>query len=448
MATLWQKDKLAESGLAETVAKFTIGKDRDLDLILAKQDVLGSLAHTRMLGTIGLLTNDELSAIQQELKKLYGEIEEGNFSIAPDNEDIHSEIEFRLTKTLGDTGKKIHSGRSRNDQVLLDLKLFTRQELEHIVRLAENLFDTLLSLAEKHKDKLLPGYTHLQLAMPSSFGLWFSAYAESLIDDLHLLHAAFMLANKNPLGSGAGYGGSFPLDRKLTTELLGFEDLNYNVVYAQMNRGKMERTATVALASVAATLSRLAMDCCLYMNQNFGFISFPEALTTGSSIMPHKKNPDVWELIRGRCNKLQNLPALINSILTNLPSGYHRDVQIIKEDYLPAFSNLKDCLEMAVLMLQHIEVKENILAGDRYKLLFTVETVNQLVKDGMPFRDAYIKVGKAVEAGNYTRPDVLQHTHEGSIGNLCLPEMTRMKNKAIAGFPFERIAAALSALLL
>jgi argininosuccinate lyase len=444
---LWQKGDIQENNLAEKVEQFTVGKDRDLDLLLAKYDVLGSLAHTKMLAEVGLLSKEDLAPIQSELKNIYQTIEAGNFSIADDSEDIHSEIELRLTKKLGDVGKKIHSGRSRNDQVLLDLKLFTRNEIEEIVHLTKNVFDILILLSNTNKDKLLPGYTHLQLAMPNSFGLWFGAYAESLTDDISVLYSAFSLANKNPLGSGAGYGGSFPLNRKLTTELLGFDELNYNVVYAQMNRGKMEKNVAFAISNIAATLSRLAMDACLYMNQNFGFISFPDVLTTGSSIMPHKKNPDVWELIRAKCNKLQNLPAQINSILINLPSGYHRDLQIIKEDYLKSFEEIKSCLEMTHIMLQHIEVKADILEDDKYKLLFTVETVNQLVNEGMPFRDAYIKVGKDVESGKYYKPSTLHHTHEGSIGNLCNEDIEKMMAANIALFPFKKIKDALSQLI-
>lgn len=447
MKKLWQKGDIQENNLAEKVEQFTVGNDRNLDVLLAKFDVLGSLAHTKMLAEVGLLLKEDLAPIQTELKNIYQTIETGNFSIAEDSEDIHSEIELRLTKKLGDLGKKIHSGRSRNDQVLLDLKLFTRNEIEEIVHLTKNVFDILIQLSNTHKDKLLPGYTHLQLAMPNSFGLWFGAYAESLTDDISILYAAFILANKNPLGSGAGYGGSFPLNRKLTTELLGFDELNYNVVYAQMNRGKMEKNVAFAISNIAATLSRLAMDACLYMNQNFGFISFPDVLTTGSSIMPHKKNPDVWELIRAKCNKLQNLPAQINSILINLPSGYHRDLQIIKEDYLKSFEEIKSCLEMTQIMLHHIEVKADILEDDKYKLLFTVETVNQLVNEGMPFRDAYIKVGKDVESGNYNKPSTLHHTHEGSIGNLCNEDIEKMMEANIALFPFKKIKDALSQLI-
>lgn len=447
MTKLWQKGESDSTELTKIVEQFTVGKDRDLDLLLAKYDVLGSLAHTKMLAEVGLLSKEDLAPIQFELKNIYNEIEIGNFSISPDSEDIHSEVEFRLTQKLGNLGKKIHSGRSRNDQVLLDLKLFSRSEIEEIVHFTKDVFDTLIQLSNTHKDKLLPGYTHLQLAMPSSFGLWFGAYAESLTDDIGVLYSAFTLANKNPLGSGAGYGGSFPLNRKLTTALLGFDDLNYNVIYAQMNRGKMEKNVAFAISNIAATLSRLAMDACLYMNQNFGFISFPEALTTGSSIMPHKKNPDVWELIRAKCNKLQNLSAQINSILINLPSGYHRDLQIIKDDYLISFEEIKACLKMTHIMLQHIEVKNDILENDKYKLLFTVETVNQLVNEGMPFRDAYIKVGKDVESGNYQKPAAIQHTHEGSIGNLCNEEIQKMMEAKIALFPFEKINTALARLI-
>lgn len=436
MAKLWQKNNLSQNELAQKVEQFTVGNDRELDKLLAKYDVLGSLAHTKMLAEVGLLSNEDLSPIQQELKNIFKAIENDNFSIADESEDIHSEIEFRLTEKLGDIGKKIHSGRSRNDQVLLDIKLYTRNEVEEITTLTKSLFNTFIQLSNIHKDKLIPGYTHLQLAMPSSFGLWFGAYAESLVDDIQMLFAAFTLANKNPLGSGAGYGGSFPLNRTLTTTLLGFEDLNYNVVYAQMNRGKMEKNIAFAIANIAATLSKFAMDCCLYMNQNFGFISFPDVLTTGSSIMPHKKNPDVFELIRAKCNKLQNLPSQINSIITNLPSGYHRDLQIIKEDFFTSFETIKSCLEMTNVMLQNIIIKDNILEDEKYKLLFTVESVNELVNNGMPFRDAYIKVGKDVEANSYEKPTTLNHTHEGSIGNLCNDNIEQIMENTLAQFPF------------
>ena len=447
MAKLWQKNAPTEHELSAIVETFTVGKDRELDIRMAKFDVLGSLAHTRMLASVGLLTQEELAPLHAALRDIYREIENGHFTIADESEDIHSEIEFRLTQKLGEIGKKIHSGRSRNDQVLVDLKLYTRSEIEQIVHKTRQLFDVLIQLSDQHKDKLLPGYTHLQLAMPSSFGLWFGAYAESLADDMELLYAAFRLSNKNPLGSGAGYGGSFPLNRTMTTQLLGFEDLNYNVVYAQMNRGKMEKTVATAIASIAATLSKLAMDACLYMNQNFGFISFPDVLTTGSSIMPHKKNPDVWELIRAHCNRLQALPVQINQILTNLPSGYHRDLQIIKEDFFAGFSEIKSCLDMAVVMLQHIQVKDDILEDEKYKLLFTVETVNQLVNNGVPFRDAYVQVGRAVEAGQYEKPADLLHTHEGSIGNLCNNEIKRQMDTAVSRFPFAEIQTAFDALL-
>ena len=446
MAKLWQKENLSTNELALKVEQFTVGNDRVLDKLLAKYDVLGSLAHTKMLADAGLLSEEDLTPIQRELKNIYIEIENGNFNISGENEDIHSEIEFRLTRKLGDSGKKIHSGRSRNDQVLLDIKLLTRSEIKEIVQLTKNLFDTLIQLSNQHKEKLIPGYTHLQLAMPSSFGLWFGAYAESLTDDMQMLLAAFTLSNKNPLGSGAGYGGSLPLNRTLTTKLLGFEALNYNVVYAQMNRGKMEKNVGFAISNIAATLSKLAMDCCLYMNQNFGFISFPDVLTTGSSIMPHKKNPDVFELIRAKCNKLQNLPAQINAVISNLPSGYHRDLQIIKEDFLNSFTVIKSCLEMTNLMLENIIVNENILEDGKYKLLFTVESVNLLVNEGMPFRDAYIKVGKEVESGNYQKPPSVLHTHEGSMGNLCNEEIEIMMQKIIAQFPFQKIEEALNKL--
>ncbi|HUM50693.1 MAG TPA: argininosuccinate lyase [Chitinophagales bacterium] len=447
MAKLWQKNNLPKNELAKIVEQFTVGNDRNLDLLLAKHDVIGSLAHTKMLAQVGLLTKEELTPIQKELKNIYKEILQNNFSIADDNEDIHSEIEFRLTEKLGAVGKKIHSGRSRNDQVLLDLKLFTREKIIEIVLETIVVFNTFIELSEQYKNKLLPGYTHLQLAMPSSFGLWFGAYAESLVDDIDTLFAAFKIANKNPLGSGAGYGGSFPLNRKKTTELLGFEDLNYNVVYAQMNRGKMEKNVAFAISNIAATLSKFAMDCCLYMNQNFDFIAFPDVLTTGSSIMPHKKNPDVFELIRAKCNKLQNLPNQINSILTNLPSGYHRDLQIIKQDFLPCFDELKSCLQMTNLMLENIIIKDKILEDEKYKLLFTVESVNELVNKGMPFRDAYIKIGNEVENGSYKKPKKINHTHEGSIGNLCNDKIKDNLKKVVQQFPIFEIETKIQKLL-
>lgn len=447
MAKLWQKGTTKNKALAEQAEAFTVGNDRTLDLLLAKYDVIGSLAHTKMLAQIGLLSKEEINPIQKELKLIYKDIINGKFSISPENEDIHSEIEFRLTDKLGEVGKKIHSGRSRNDQVLLDLKLFTRDKLIEVVFETVTVFNVLQELSEKHKNKLLPGYTHLQLAMPSSFGLWFGAYAESLVDDIQSCYVAFTIANKNPLGSGAGYGGSFPLNRKKTTELLGFDDLNYNVVYAQMNRGKLEKHTAFALSAIASTLSKLAMDCCLYMNQNFDFISFNEALTTGSSIMPHKKNPDVWELIRAKCNKLQNLPVQINTILTNLPSGYHRDLQVIKQDFLPSFDELIACLKMTTLMLENIQVRDNILQDEKYKLLFTVESVNELVNKGMPFRDAYKKIGIEVEKGIYKKPKQVKHTHEGSIGNLNTAEIKTMMRNIVRQFPVFEIEEKINKLL-
>lgn len=448
MAKIWQKTELIDSAITKKVEKFTVGNDRDLDLMLAKQDVLGNIAHIKMLQKVKLMHADEVSLVIPELLNILKTIEDGKFKLSNDSEDIHSEIEFRLVKKLGDVGKKIHTGRSRNDQVLLDTKLYTREKLEEIVGLTKKVFDLFIALSNKYKDKLLPGYTHLQLAMPSSFGLWFGAYAESLTDDMEVLYAAFKIANKNPLGSGAGYGSSFQLNRSYTTQLLGFEDLNYNVIYAQMNRGKMERVVTQAMAGIAATLSKFAMDATLYLNQNFGFISFPESLTTGSSIMPHKKNPDVLELIRAKCNKLQNLPLQIQTITNNLPSGYHRDLQIVKEDYLPAFDTLIDCLDMMCLMLNNIKIKDKILEDEKYKYLFTVDSINQLIHEkNSSFRDAYITIGKEVENGTYQKPKALKHTLEGSMGNLCNEKITlRMKN-TIAQFPFKKINSALKTLL-
>jgi len=432
---LWQKDKAS----SKEVETFTVGKDREMDMYLAAFDVLGSLAHIQMLESVGLLTKNELSQLQKELKNIYGQIQKGEFKLQEDVEDIHSQVEILLTQKLGDIGKKIHSARSRNDQVLLDIKLFLRNELEELVKTIPPFFDLLQSQSEKYKDHLLPGYTHLQLAMPSSFGLWFGAYAESLADDMITLKAAYDVVNKNPLGSAAGYGSSFPINRKLTTMLLGFDDLNYNVVYAQMGRGKAERIAAQSLANVADTLSKLSMDACLYLNQNFGFISFPPELTTGSSIMPHKKNPDVFELIRSHCNQIKALPNEIMMMTTNLPSGYHRDLQLLKEHLFPAFKTLKDCIEMAGLMLNNIEIKKNILADEKYKYLFSVEEVNKLVNEGMPFRDAYKKVGLDIEAGNFKYDTSVHHTHEGSIGNLCTEEIKKQMQKVVDSFPFASV---------
>lgn len=430
---LWQKDK---DSLKE-VSQFTIGNDAELDLFLAPYDVLGSLAHIQMLESIGLLEKSELDVLTKELKLIYAQITNSDFLIEEGVEDIHSQIELLLTRKLGDVGKKIHSGRSRNDQVLVDIKLFLRNEIRSLVEEVKSLFDLLSSLSEKHKDELLPGYTHLQLAMPSSFGLWFGAYAESLIDDVITLQGAYKVVNKNPLGSAAGYGSSFPLNRKMTTTLLGFADLNYNVVYAQMGRGKTEKIVASAMSNVASTLAKLSMDVCLYLNQNFGFLQFPDELTTGSSIMPHKKNPDVFELIRSRCNALQALPQEITLITTNLPSGYHRDLQMVKEKLFPAFQVLKDCLRMTVLMLSNVEIKKDLLKDEKYKYLFSVEEVNKLVLQGIPFRDAYKQVGGDIEAGNYNYTPTVNHTHEGSIGNLNTSEVKQMMERELAQFNFE-----------
>lgn len=440
---LWQKDKAS----LQAIEKFTIGKDATLDMFLAPFDVLGSMAHCTMLESIGLLTKEELKAILEELKVIYQQIQAGDFEVEEGVEDIHSQIENLLTKKLGDAGKKIHSGRSRNDQVLVDIKLFLRHEIQEIAKEVHTLFDLLLAQSEKYKAYLLPGYTHLQLAMPSSFGLWFGAYAESLIDDIITLQAAYRITNKNPLGSGAGYGSSFPLNRQLTTYLLGFEALNYNVVYAQMGRGKTERIVASALSNVACTLSKLSMDACLFMNQNFGFISFPDELTTGSSIMPHKKNPDVFELIRSRCNQLAALPNSIALMTSNLPSGYHRDLQLIKEVLFPAIQELKECLRMMHLMLSNISVKEGILNDEKYKHLFSVEEVNKLVLSGVPFRDAYKKVGTAIEKGVFEPSTTIHHTHEGSIGNLCNNKLEALMEKEMAAFHVEHVKAAIDKLL-
>ncbi len=413
---LWQKEKYEVSELIE---KFTIGKDKELDLVLAEFDVIGSIAHTEMLESIGLLTKSELLIIHTELKNILLEIKSESFKLDDNVEDIHSQIELMLTKRIGECGKKIHSGRSRNDQVLLDIKLYLKYELKELTQLISDLFDLLIQQSEKYKEKLLPGYTHFQLAMPSSFGLWFGAYAESLVDDMELVLAAFNVANKNPLGSGAGYGSSFPLNRSMTTNLLGFESMNYNVVYAQMTRGKTEKIVAMAMASVSATLSKLAYDVCLYMNQNFGFISFPDNLTTGSSIMPHKKNPDVFELIRAKCNKIQALPNELTLLTSNLPSGYHRDMQLTKENLFPSIKELKDCIIMTKFMLEQIQIKDDILKNEKYNYLFSVEAANTQVLDGIPFRDAYKNVGNAINENNFYPSFELNHSHEGSIGNLC-----------------------------
>ena len=425
------------------IEKFTIGHDRELDVWLAPFDVLGSMAHSQMLHKIGLLEKAELEALLDGLKEIYQQVEAGNFEIEEGIEDVHSQVELILTRKLGDIGKKVHSGRSRNDQVLLDLRLYIRHEIQNLVELSHQLFKTLISLSEKHKNILMPGYTHTQVAMPSSFGLWFGAYGESLVDDLILLQAAFRVANQNPLGSAAGYGSSFPLDRTMTTQLLGFESMSYNVVYAQMGRGKVEKTVSFALASLASTLGKMAADVCLYMSQNFGFITLPDHLTTGSSIMPHKKNPDVFELMRAKANKMQALPNEIALITTNLTSGYHRDLQLVKESFLPAIEDLKNCLGIADFMLQHLEVNEQILEDEKYKYLFTVEAVNEEVLKGTPFRDAYKKVGAQVAEGSYKPKLELNHTHDGSLGNLCNDKIEEKMMKVLADFPFAKIEESL-----
>jgi argininosuccinate lyase len=414
---LWQKESTSTSELVE---KFTVGRDKEFDLLLAKHDVQGSIAHVTMLGEVGLMTKEEAAIAVNALKEIAADIENRKFVIEENVEDVHSQVELLLTKRIGDIGKKIHSGRSRNDQVAVDIKLYLREEILSIKNEAKSLFDLLLEQSEKHKDKLLPGYTHMQIGMPSSFGLWFGAYAESLTDDLEMLAAAFNIANKNPLGSGAGYGSSFPLNRTRTTKLLHFSSLNHNSVYAQMTRGKTEKAVASGLSFIAATLAKLATDCCLYINQNFAFISFPSELTTGSSIMPHKKNPDVFELIRAKCNRIQSTPNELTILLGNLPSGYHRDLQLTKEILFPAIEELKACLQLTKLMLSNIEIKEDILKDEKYKYLFSVEAVNELVNKGIPFREAYKRVGEEIEKGSFSFDTTkqLHHTHEGSIGNL------------------------------
>ncbi len=440
---LWEKNVQVDAD----IDRFTVGRDREMDLYLAPYDILGSIAHITMLESIGLLTRDELDALTAELRSIYAVAEAGQFVIEDGVEDVHSQVELMLTRRLGDIGKKIHSGRSRNDQVLVDLKLFIRSALQQIVELTDRLFATLIAQSEKYKAVLMPGYTHLQVAMPSSFGLWFGAYAESLVDDLTVLQAAYRVSNRNPLGSAAGYGSSFPLNRSLTTQLLGFDSMNYNVVYAQMGRGKTERIVASALASIAATLSKLAFDACLFNSQNFGFIKLPDAYTTGSSIMPHKKNPDVFELTRAKCNKIQALPYQITLIANNLPSGYFRDLQIIKEVFLPSFDELKDCLHMVDQMMSRITVNEHILDDKRYDPIFSVEEVNRLTLAGTPFRDAYKQVGLRIEAGDFTPDKNLHHTHEGSIGNLCNEQIASLEKQIVESFDFEKTQSAFNALL-
>ena len=432
---LWEKNVQVD----HEVDLFTVGKDRELDLYLAKYDVLGSMAHITMLESIGLLQKDELNTLLAELRNIYAVADRGEFVIEEGIEDVHSQVELMLTRRLGDIGKRIHSGRSRNDQVLLDLKLFTRAQIQELVHIVNELFEVLIAQSNRYQQVLLPGYTHLQVAMPSSFGLWFGAYAESLADDLQLLQAAYKICNRNPLGSAAGYGSSFPLNRQMTTDLLGFDSMDYNVVYAQMGRGKMERTVAFALAGIAATVSKLAFDACMFNSQNFGFIKLPDQFTTGSSIMPHKKTPDVFELTRAKCNKIQGLPQQITLICNNLPSGYFRDLQIIKEMFLPAFDELKDCLRMTSHMMREVKVNEHILNDDKYALLFSVEEVNRLVLEGVPFRDAYKRVGLDIEAGKFIPNKTVHHTHEGSIGNLCNDQITMLMQQIIDGFSFNRI---------
>ncbi|MBQ1852143.1 MAG: argininosuccinate lyase [Paludibacteraceae bacterium] len=436
---LWQKNITVD----KDIERYTIGKDAEMDMYLAPFDVIGSMAHATMLETIGLLTTAERDELLAGLRKIYGQIEAGEFSIAEGVEDIHSEVEMRL----GDVGKKLHSGRSRNDQVLLDLKLFTRYKIQEVVLAVKALFDTLQAQSEKYKNVLMPGYTHLQIAMPSSFGLWFGAYAESLLDDMQLLLSAYKVANRNPLGSAAGYGSSFPLNRTMTTQLLGFDSMNYNVVYAQMGRGKTERIVAQAVASVAGTLSKLAFDSCMFTSQNFGFMKLDPKFTTGSSIMPHKKNPDVFELTRAKCNRIQGIPNDITLIVNNLPSGYFRDLQIIKEVYMPMFDEILDCIGMVKSMMEQITVNENILSDSKYDYIFSVEEVNRLTTEGMPFRDAYRKVGLDIEAGKFTPHKEINHTHEGSIGNLCNKEIAALMNSVLTQFPFEKVNAAEQSLL-
>lgn len=430
---LWQKES---TSVSELVEKFTVGRDKEFDLLLAKHDVEGSIAHVTMLGEVGLMTKEEANKAVDALKEIAKEIAGSRFTIDETVEDVHSQIEFLLTQRIGDIGKKIHSGRSRNDQVAVDIKLYLREEVLKIKEEAKALFDLLIDQSEKHKDKLLPGYTHLQIGMPSSFGLWFGAYAESLVDDLEILSASYAITNKNPLGSGAGYGSSFPLNRTRTTELLHFSSLNYNSVYAQMTRGKTEKAVAVGLSSVAATVGKLAMDCCLYINQNFGFISFPSELTTGSSIMPHKKNPDVFELIRAKCNRIQSTPNELTLLLTNLPSGYHRDLQLTKEILFPAIEELKACIQLTKLMLSNIEIKNDILKDEKYKFLFSVEAVNALVNKGIPFREAYKQVGEQIEKGQFAfdLTQKLHHTHEGSIGNLANDKIRGLMQRVLEKF--------------
>ena len=440
---LWEKDFEINS----EIERFTVGRDREMDLYLAPYDVLGSMAHITMLESIGLLGKDELPVLLKELKNIYEQAQRGEFVIEDGIEDVHSQVELMLTRKLGDMGKKIHSGRSRNDQVLVDLKLFTRHQLQLVAEAVKDLFDQLIAKSNQYKNVLMPGYTHLQVAMPSSFGLWFGAYAESLADDMLFLQAAYKMTNRNPLGSAAGYGSSFPLNRQMTTDLLGFDSMDYNVVYAQMGRGKMERNVGFAIATIAGTMAKLAFDACMFNCQNFGFVKLPKECTTGSSIMPHKKNPDVFELIRSKSNKLQSLPQQITLMMNNLPVGYFRDLQIIKEVFLPAFDELLDCLRMTAYIINRIEVNDHILDDPRYDPMFSVEEVNRLAAEGMPFRDAYKKVGLDIEAGKFTPCKDIHHTHEGSIGNLCNDCIEALMQSVLEGFAFDRVEKAEKKLL-
>ena len=442
MDKLWTKN----ARMTDEIERFPVGRDREMDLYLAKYDVMGSMAHVTMLESIGLIASEELPVLLDALKTIYRTAERGEFVIEEGVEDVHSQVELMLTRQLGDLGKKIHSGRSRNDQVLVDLKLFIRDQLREIAELTKTLFDELIEKSEQYKHVLMPGYTHLQVAMPSSFGLWFGAYAESLVDDMQYLLAAWRITNRNPLGSAAGYGSSFPLNRQMTTDLLGFDSMDYNVVYAQMGRGKTERNVAFSMASVAGTLAKLAFDACMFNSQNFGFVKLPDDCTTGSSIMPHKKNPDVFELTRAKCNKIQSLPQTVMMIMNNLPCGYFRDLQIIKEVFLPAFDDLKDCLRMAAYIINKIKVNEHLLDNPIYDLMFSVEEVNRLAASGTPFRDAYKQVGLAIEAGNFTPDKDIHHTHEGSIGNLCNDKIQALMTKILDEFDFSRLDRAIASL--
>ena len=448
MSKLWDKGNNENTDATQLINQFTVGRDRELDVWLAPYDVMGSVAHIRMLESIQLLEKEELIQLVEALQGIYESALVGDFVIEEGIEDVHSQVEMMLTQQLGEVGKKIHSGRSRNDQVLLDLKLYMRQEIQEVVQLTQSLFDRLIALSEQHKEALIPGYTHLQVAMPSSFGLWFGAYAEGLTDDLLLLQAAYRIANQNPLGSAAGYGSSFPLNRQMTTDLLGFERMNYNVVYAQMGRGKVEKTVAFALGAIGGTLAKMAMDVCLYMNQNFGFLTFPDHLTTGSSIMPHKKNPDVFELIRAKGNKLQALANEITMITANLPSGYHRDLQLIKENFMPAFADLKASLQIAEFMFQHVQIKQDILKDEKYQYLFSVEEVNKQVLAGIPFREAYKNVGQAIEQGDFQPSLEVNHTHVGSVGNPGNELIQQKMDEVLQSFGFDQVAEALEQLWL